>query len=73
MTEMIQADMSANVWKILVAVGDPVIADEPLMILESMKMEIPVIHSESGTVLAVHVEEGQSVGIGQPLIEVSTQ
>lgn len=71
MPETIQSDLAANVWKILVAVGDPVLPDEPLMILESMKMEIPVIHGESGTVVAVHVEEGDNVGLGQPLISVS--
>ncbi|TQC46115.1 acetyl-CoA carboxylase biotin carboxyl carrier protein subunit [Rhodococcus sp. WS4] len=73
MTETIQADLSANVWKILVAVGDPVVPDEPLMILESMKMEIPVIYSDAGTVVAMHVKEGANVGVGQPLIEISAQ
>ncbi len=71
MPETIQSDLAANVWKILVAVGDPVEPDEPLMILESMKMEIPVIHGEAGTVVALHVEEGDNVGLGQPLISVS--
>lgn len=73
MAETLQAEMSANVWKILVAPGDPVVADEPLMILESMKMEIPVISDESGTVVRLHVEEGDNVNSGQPLLDISVE
>ena len=61
MPETIQSDLAANVWKILVAVGDPVLPDEPLMILESMKMEIPVLAENSGVVSKLHVAEGDVV------------
>ena len=72
MSESIQADLSANVWKILVAPGDAVEEDVPLMILESMKMEIPVMSEVAGVVVAIHVSEGDAVGPGQPLLDLST-
>ena len=72
MTETLLAEMSANVWKILVAPGDSVEEDQPLMILESMKMEIPVLSETDGVVVKVLVAEGDTIGPGQPLVELST-
>ena len=43
MAEEVRAEMVANVWKVLVAEGDSVVDGDTLVILESMKMEIPVI------------------------------
>ncbi|MCG2623107.1 biotin/lipoyl-binding carrier protein [Arthrobacter sp. I2-34] len=68
MAETIQADMGANVWKVLVSAGDTVEEDDTLLILEAMKMEIPVTAEDSGTVLEVLVAEGDVVAPGQPLI-----
>jgi acetyl-CoA carboxylase biotin carboxyl carrier protein len=68
-SESVRADMSANVWRILVATGDTVGAEEPIMILESMKMEIPVV-SDGGTITAIHVAEGANVSGGQLLVEL---
>lgn len=67
MAEHIQADMSANVWKILVKPGDVVEEDDTLLILEAMKMEIPVTVDDAGTVLEVLVSEGDTVSPGQNL------
>jgi acetyl-CoA carboxylase biotin carboxyl carrier protein len=67
----LHAELSANVWKILVQPGDPVTPDEPLMILESMKMEIPVVSDEGGTLVRVHVSEGENVNPGQPLLDIA--
>ena len=53
--------MTANVWKVLVAVGDSVSDGDTLVILESMKMEIPVIAEEDGTVSEVKVAEGDTI------------
>ncbi|GLW99399.1 biotin/lipoyl-binding carrier protein [Microtetraspora sp. NBRC 16547] len=72
MAETIQAEMNANVWKILVAPGDSVEEECPLMILESMKMEIPVLAESEGFVVALHVAEGDRVSPGQPLVDLST-
>ena len=58
------AEMVANVWKIVVAPGQAVAEGDPLVILESMKMEIPVETPVSGTVREVRVEEGGVVQEG---------
>ena len=50
--------MVANVWKVVAKAGDQVSAGDTLVILESMKMEIPVEAPEAGTVQKVAVEEG---------------
>ena len=64
MADEIRAEMVANVWKVVVAEGDPVEEGGTLVILESMKMEIPVIAERAGTVSALHVSEGDVVQEG---------
>ena len=58
------AEMVANVWKVIASSGDVVGAGETLVILESMKMEIPVESPVSGTVRDVRVREGDVVQDG---------
>ncbi|MDR1039025.1 MAG: acetyl-CoA carboxylase biotin carboxyl carrier protein subunit [Deltaproteobacteria bacterium] len=55
------APMSGNIWKILVKEGDKVQADDELIIMEAMKMEIPVAASGPGTVKSLLVKEGEPV------------
>jgi acetyl-CoA carboxylase biotin carboxyl carrier protein len=62
--EEVLAEMVANVWKIVVAPGDRVDDGDTLVILESMKMEIPVIAESSGQVTEVRVSEGDVVQEG---------
>jgi len=57
----IRAEMVANVWRVLVAEGDQVQDGDTLVILESMKMEIPVLAENSGVVSKLHVAEGDVV------------
>ncbi len=64
MAEEVRAEMVANVWKIVVAEGQQVDDGETLVILESMKMEIPVIAESSGTVRELKVAEGDVVQEG---------
>jgi acetyl-CoA carboxylase biotin carboxyl carrier protein len=64
----IESDTVAVVWKVLVAEGDSVEDGDTVMILESMKMEIPVEAESSGTVTRVHVEEGANVNEGDVLV-----
>ncbi len=66
----VKAELAGNLWKIVVSEGQQVGADETLMILESMKMEIPVTAPQSGRVTRIHVREGQTVQEGQLLAEV---
>jgi biotin carboxyl carrier protein len=56
--------MVANVWKVVAAEGQPVGAGDTLVILESMKMEIPVLAEEAGTLSKLHVAEGDLVQEG---------
>ena len=66
----VKAELTGNLWKIVVEEGQPVGADETLMILESMKMEIPVNAPKAGRVSRIHVQEGQTVQEGQLLAEI---
>ncbi len=61
----IRAEIGASVWKIAAPAGTAVGEDEPVLILESMKMEIPVMAPHAGTVVEVLVSEGQQVEEGQ--------
>lgn len=67
----VRADMVANVWKVLVAAGDSVADGDTLVILESMKMEIPVVAEAPGTVVSLHVSEGEGVQEGDLLAVLS--
>ena len=60
----IRTEITGNVWKIVKAVGDRVEEDEAILILESMKMEIPVTAPEEGTVAEILTEEGAVVTEG---------
>src|SRR4051794_20261177 len=71
MAEEVRAEMVANVWKVLVAEGDAVVDGDTLVILESMKMEIPVLAEVDGTVSKVAVEEGGLVQEGDLIAEIS--
>jgi acetyl-CoA carboxylase biotin carboxyl carrier protein len=67
----IKADMAASVWKVLVEPGDQVTENQQLVILESMKMEIPVVSTAAGTVVTVAAPEGSSVLEGEVLVTLS--
>ncbi len=70
MPQEVRAEMVANVWKVVVAAGDVVADGDTLVILESMKMEIPVLAEGSGTVGEVAVSEGDVVQEGDVLVVV---
>ena len=62
--EEVRAEMVANVWKVVAAEGDSVDDGDTLVILESMKMEIPVLAEASGTLTTLAVNEGDVVQEG---------
>ena len=64
----IEAHITGTVWKIEVAVGDEVGLDDTVVILESMKMEMPVEAEDSGKVKEILCEEGQAVNEGDTLV-----
>jgi len=67
----IVAEMVANVWKIVVSPGDDVDEGDTICILESMKMEIPVLTEKSGKVAELRVSEGDVVQEGDILAVLS--
>jgi acetyl-CoA carboxylase biotin carboxyl carrier protein len=66
----IKAELAGNVWKVLSKEGQSVASDETILILESMKMEIPVTAPRAGKVTRLHVKEGDTVQEGQLLAEL---
>ena len=66
----IRAEMVANVWKVVKSAGDQVAEGDTLVILESMKMEIPVVAETGGVVSRIAVKEGDVVQEGDLLAVV---
>ena len=66
----LKSDITGSVWKILRSVGERVAEDEPILILESMKMEIPISCPEPGTIAAILVQEGDIVRDGSLVVRV---
>lgn len=66
----IVAEMAATVWEVRVAVGQAVEEGDTVLVLESMKMEIPVVTERAGTVWEITVSEGDNVANGQHLVTV---
>jgi acetyl-CoA carboxylase biotin carboxyl carrier protein len=61
----ITSEVTGKVWKIVAVPGTSLAIDEEILILESMKMEIPVLMAETGTLLEILVAEGDAVEDGQ--------
>lgn len=61
----IKSEITGSLWKLVKGPGETVAEDEPIMVLESMKMEIPVVSDAAGVVKEVLVKEGDAVAEGQ--------
>ena len=70
MATNVKAHITGTVWKIVKRVGDSVASDEPIVILESMKMEMPVESPVAGKVIELRCAEGQAVEEGAVLAVV---
>ncbi len=68
----IRSEITGSLWKLVKSPGEGVVEDEPIMILESMKMEIPVLADAVGTVKELWVQEGESVTEGQVVAIIET-
>ena len=66
----VRAEMVANVWKVLVSEGAHVDDGDTLVILESMKMEIPVLAETAGVITKLHVAEGDVVQEDELIAEI---
>jgi acetyl-CoA carboxylase biotin carboxyl carrier protein len=71
MPTSVNAHITGTVWKIEVKPGEQVAEGQVCVILESMKMEMPVEAPRAGTVDKIHVAEGQAVGEGDALVTLA--
>ena len=67
---VLSSEISGSIWKINCKVGDVIETGQEVLIIESMKMEIPVTSNVSGTVISIFVDEGEMVNEDQKLIEL---
>ncbi len=70
MSHYVEAELVGNVWKVVAAVGDTVVPGDVVVILESMKMEIPVPAEVAGMITDIAVREGDVVTEGDRLAEI---
>ena len=63
----VKSEIAGSVWKIIAETGADLAADDVIVILESMKMEIPVVAPKAGKLTELHVAEGDMIGEGQLL------
>jgi biotin carboxyl carrier protein len=70
MSHFVEAELVASVWKVVATVGDQVGPSDTVVILESMKMEIPVPAEVSGTIVEIAVSEGDVVREGDRLAQI---
>ena len=70
--EEVESEVTGTVWKIETKVGDTVAEGDVLMIIESMKMEIPALATDAGTIAEFQVEEAEPVAEGQVVVVLET-
>jgi len=70
MATKVASDVSGSVWKLIAKPGDAIEAEAEIAIIESMKMEIPVLAPRAGKLARFLVEEGEAVSEGQPIAEI---
>ena len=69
----VESPISGNLWQVTTEVGKTVAEGETLMILESMKMEIPIVSPQCGTVREIRCQPGASVRAGQCVVVIESQ
>ena len=68
----IKASMAGSIWQILVRVGDSIESGQEVVVLESMKMEIPISSETAGTVKEVRLAEGDFVNDGDVILVIES-
>ena len=66
----VKTEITGNIWKIVAQVGDQLSEDDPIIIMESMKMEIPIMASEDGRLTEILVAEGDTVTEGSVVARI---
>ena len=69
---VVKSEVAGNMWKIETTVGSVVAEEDQLMILESMKMEIPIVATAAGKVTEILVAEGDPIAEEQPVLVIET-
>lgn len=67
---IVKSNMAGTVWKIVVAQGEEVQEGQDVVILESMKMEIPIAVETNGTVKEIFVQEGDFINEDDQILEI---
>lgn len=67
----VKSEIAGRIWKILANVGQAVAEDEQFIIIESMKMEIPVVAPKKGVIREIRVDEGNEISEGQILAVIT--
>ena len=70
---ILSSEISGSIWKINCKVGDVVESGQDVIVIESMKMEIPVVSTVTGTVVSIFIVEGEMVDEDQKLLELNTK
>lgn len=65
------SEVTGSVWKILKKPGEPVAEGDEIMLIESMKMEIPIVAEQGGTIAEVLVAEGEAVTEGHAVATIA--
>lgn len=73
MRSKITTEIAGQVWKLVAQPGDNVAADAPIVILESMKMEIPILTPTAGKLIELHVAEEDMVAEGQLICVIESR
>ena len=73
MRSKITTEIAGQVWKLVAQQGDDVAADAPIVILESMKMEIPILAPTAGKLIELHVAEEDMVAEDQLICVIESQ
>jgi acetyl-CoA carboxylase biotin carboxyl carrier protein len=71
-TTQLLSEVTGSVWEISAQPGQQLAPGDTVMVLESMKMEIPVLCEDGGTVVEILVSQGEAVAEGQPLVMVAS-
>lgn len=66
----VTAPMPGTIWKVLANVGDFVLEDQPVLILEAMKMQNEIVAPKAGTLTAVYVAENTTIDVGEPMFSI---
>ncbi|WP_134499283.1 biotin/lipoyl-binding carrier protein [Microvirga pakistanensis] len=66
----VKTEITGNIWKIVAQVGDQLSENDPIIIMESMKMEIPIMASEDGRLSEILVAEGDTVAEGSVVARI---